>query len=543
MTTKTEQTNHNGWWVLAVISIPVFVGSLDLTVVSAFLPELINELNIDFESIDSTAWILTAYLLAYTISLTFMGRVSDLVGRKWVYAISLIVFMIGSVMVAVAHQAPTDLLDSYYRQNGLRLMRGEVTLHAIIIGRVVQAIGAGAMMPVTLALVADLFPPGKRAQPLGFIGALDTLGWVLGHLYGGIFIQFMPWQGLFWINVPLTLFALFVTLWALRKIKTHRASGRLDVLGLLFIGGSLTALNIGLGSSIDFGGMSDFDSMSTLPPYAGDLLIISLLMFIGFIVVELYDIPQIIMNLFRKNKRPIHTPNPLIDIRLFFQRPNIGFGSVTNFFIGYCLFIGLVSVPILVNIRLESSSQLQQAALEVGILLSALTIPMAIATIPGGLLSQRIGNRLAVITGLVVAGFGFALIWLTWDIGISRELIVIEMAIVGIGIGLTFSPISATVINAVDDSKRGMAGALVMILRLVGMTISVSSLTTFALHRVRQIASQQSINVDNLMSAAPNITVEVLGEFGLIGMGLCLLAIIPAYFIKPDPPEFNETTQ
>lgn len=542
MNSQTAQTHKNAWWVLAVISIPVFVGSLDLTVVSAFLPELINELNIDIESIDRTAWILTAYLLAYTISLTFMGRVSDLIGRRTVYAISLIVFMIGSVMVAVAHQGPTDLLNDYYRQNGIRLQRGEVTLHAIIIGRVVQAIGAGALMPVTLALVGDLFPPGKRAKPLGLIGGLDTLGWVLGHLYGGIFIQFMPWQGLFWINVPLTIFALVVTLWALRKIKSYRTSGRLDVLGLLFIGGSLTALNVGLGSSIDFGGISDFNTMSTLPPYAGDLLLISLALFIGFIVVELYDIPQIIMNLFRKNKRPIHTPNPLIDIRLFFQRPNIGFGSLTNFFIGYCLFIGLVSVPILVNIRLESSSQLQQAALEVGILLSALTIPMAIATIPGGMLSQRIGNRLAVIIGLVIAAIGFASIWLTWDIDISRELIILEMAIVGIGIGLTFSPISATVINAVDDSRRGMAGALVMILRLVGMTISVSSLTTFALHRVRQIASQQSINIDGLMTAAPSITVEVLGEFGLIGMGLCLLGIIPAFFIKPDPPEFNETS-
>lgn len=543
MTSQTTKTNPNAWWVLAVISIPVFVGSLDLTVVSAFLPELINELNIDIESIDSTAWILTAYLLAYTISLTFMGRVSDLIGRRTVYAISLIVFMIGSVMVAIAHEFPTDLLNDYYRQNGIRLLRGEVTLHAIIIGRVVQAIGAGALMPVSLALVGDLFPPGKRAQPLGFIGALDTLGWVLGHLYGGIFIQFMPWQGLFWINIPLTTFALIVTLWALRKVKSYRTSGRLDILGLIFIAGSLTALNIGLGSSIDFGGMSDFDTMSTLPPYATELLLISLFLLIGFVIVELYDIPQIILNLFRKTKRSIRTPNPLIDIRLFFQSPNIGFGSLTNFFIGYCLFIGLVSVPILVNIRLESSSQLQHAALEVGILLSALTIPMAIATIPGGLLSQRVGNRLAVIIGLVVAAIGFASIWQTWDVDITRELIIVEMAIVGIGIGLTFSPISATVINAVDDSKRGMAGALVMILRLVGMTISVSSLTTFALHRVAQIANQRSIDLDNLMTAAPSITVEVLAEFGLIGMVLCLLALIPAFFIQPDPPELEIATE
>ena len=82
-----------------------------------------------------------------------------------------------------------------------------------------------------------------------------------------------------------------------------------------------------------------------------------------------------------------------------------------------------------------------------------------------------------------------------------------------------------------------------MILRLVGMTISVSSLTTFALHRVAQIANQRSIDLDNLMTAAPSITVEVLAEFGLIGMVLCLLALIPAFFIQPDPPELEIATE
>ncbi len=526
--------NRNAWWILAVISIPVFVGSLDLTVVSAFLPELINELNIDLVSLDSTSWVVSAYLLAYTISLLFMGRVSDLLGRRWVYAICLITFIVGSILVAVAHQWPTELLDDYYRRNGIRLLRGEVTLHAIIIGRVVQALGAGALVPVSLALVGDLFPPGKRAQPLGFIGALDTLGWVLGHLYGGIFIQIMPWQGLFWMNVPLTLFALVITLWALRNAPSFRAKGGFDWLGLTFIAGSLTALNIGLGSSIDIGGMSSFENMSSIPPYATELLFISAGLFLAFIVVELVSVRQIVFNLFRRTKQSIRKIDPLIDLRLFIQRRNIGFGSLTNFFIGYCLFIGLVSVPILVNVRIESSSQLQQAALEVGILLSALTVPMAIATIPGGYLSQRIGYRNAIFTGLIIAAIGFAAVWLTWDINITRPVIVLEMAIIGIGIGLTFSPISAAVINAADDSQRGVAGAMVLVLRLVGMTISVSSLTTYALNRVAKIAGERGVGVGNLLDAAPEITVEVLGEFGLIGMVLCLIALLPAAFIRAD---------
>ena len=85
---------------------------------------------------------------------------------------------------------------------GVRPAAGFASLYALIVGRVIQAFGAGAMVPVSMALVADLFPPEKRALPLGIVGAVDTTGWVLGHLYGGIMVQFMSWPYLFWINLP-----------------------------------------------------------------------------------------------------------------------------------------------------------------------------------------------------------------------------------------------------------------------------------------------------------------------------------------------------
>jgi MFS family permease len=525
---------RNPWFILAVICIPVFVGSLDLTVVSAFLPELIDELDIDLiNGIDNTAWVLTAYLLAYTISLTFMGRVSDLVGRRWVYAVCLLIFIVGSIWVAIAHQWPTDLLDEWYRRNGIRLARGEVNLHVLIAGRVVQALGAGALVPVSLALVGDLFPPERRAQPLGLVGAVDTLGWVLGHLYGGVFIQIMPWQGLFWMNVPLTLFALVVTLWVLRGAPSYRVKGSFDLLGAALIAGALICLNVGLGSNIDIGTMDSFDSMSSVPPYAGELLLLGGLLFLAFLFVESVSLRKLVLNLFRKTKHSLRPRDPLIDLRMFGKR-NIGFGSLTNFFIGYCLFIGLVSVPILVNVRLESSDQLSEAALEVGILLSALTVPMALVTVPGGMLSDRIGYSRTIVSGLVIAIAGFLSIYFTWNIDIERIVIVIEMAIVGVGLGMTFSPISASVINAASDSERGVASALVLVLRLVGMTLSVSSLTTFALNRVRALADVRDVTTANLLEVAPDITADVLAEFGLIGAILCGIAILPALMIRSD---------
>lgn len=514
------ETRLPRWVILAVISIPVFVGSLDLTVVSAFLPELITDLQIDaLTGIDDTAWIVSAYLLAYTISLTFMGRVSDLLGRRWVYAVCLLVFIAGSVLVAVAHQWPTETLDTLYRRTGRRPDIAFVNLQAIIIGRVIQALGAGALVPVSLALVGDLFPPNRRAQPMGFIAAVDTLGWVLGHLYGGIFVRLTHWwQGLFWINVPLTLFALVMTLWALRGVPEFRAKGRFDFFGMIFIVGALAAFNIGLGANIDISDASNVDTLSQLPPYAGPLLASAAVLFLLFILVE---------------SRVRH---PLIDLKLV-RRRNIAAGLMTNLLIGYCLFIGLVIVPLLVNVRQESVADLADAALQVGLMLSALTIPMALAAVPGGWLSERYGYSRTTMGGLGLAALGFLSVWQTWHIDMSDALVMAEMMVIGVGIGLTFSPISAAVINAAGDHERGVASALVLIVRLVGMTVSVSTLSTFASRRVLELAEAETgINVLSslALSTIARLTVDVLAEVGLVGAVLAMIAMIPAALMRDE---------
>jgi MFS family permease len=544
MTQKTNTNNHTGinrWLILAVICIPVFVGSLDLTVVSAFGPELILELEIPIQTgLDDAAWMVSAYLLAYTVSLTFMGRVSDLIGRKWVYAISLIIFIIGSVLVAVAHEWPTEILYKLYRRAGQRPDIAYVNLYAIIFGRVVQAFGAGALVPVSLALVGDLFPPEKRAQPMGLIGAVDTLGWVLGHLYGGImvnifhehaddFVRFFDsigldwgapdWKALFWINVPLTLFALFVTLWALRDAPMQKVKGRFDFLGAALIIAVLSSMSIGLGANVDVGSDTSFENLSQLPTYALPLVSLSVILLLLFIFVE------------------SRVRDPLINLKLFRKR-NISSGLLANLFIGYCLFIGLVTIPILVNVRQESADDLSKAALEVGLMLSAMTVPMALAAVPGGWLSERIGYSKTIVSGLAISTLGFLLIWQTWHIDIDNFTIIIEMILVGTGIGLTFSPVSASVINAAGDDERGVASALVLILRLVGMTISVSSLTTISLNRVTALAA---IELGDVMPSTAlyintyaRISVEVLAELGLLGAVLCAVAMIPAMMIRDD---------
>ncbi|MGB7340738.1 MAG: MFS transporter [Phototrophicaceae bacterium] len=514
----TPLTNINPWIVIGFIAIPVFVGSLDLTVVSAFLPELVTDLGLPFETgLDDASWVVTAYLLAYTVSLTFTGRLSDLLGRRMVYVASLLVFIIGSTWVAVALSVPKDWLTNLYLTLGQRPNDSYVGLQAIIIGRTIQAIGAGALVPVSLALVGDIFPPDKRARPLGFVAAMDTLGWVLGPVYGGVFMQIMPWQGLFWMNVPLTFFALFSILYALRNLTMVKVRGVFDLLGTVLIVGSLSAMSIGLGANIDpTGGAVRVEDLQPLPDYALPLLALAVILLVGFILVE------------------SKVKDPLVNLKMFTRR-NLSAASLVNLLVGYCLFIGLVSVPILVNLQSDANS-FSDAALQVGAMLSTLTLPMAFAAVPGGWMSDRIGVKQTILVGLILSIIGFTAIWLTWTVDISSVVVGIEMAIVGVGIGLTFSPVSAAIINSAKDSERGVAGAIVLILRLIGMTVSISTLSSVMFYRINAMVAEATAGITTLDLGAFNTaytvsSVQVLGEMGLIGAVLSAIAIIPALFI------------
>jgi MFS family permease len=527
LTTTINRPGINPWLVLAVICFPVFIGSLDLTVVSAFLPELIVELELPLQTtLDDAAWILSGYLLAYTISLTFMGRVSDLVGRRAVYIACLVIFIVGSVLVATAHQWPTDFLYSIYRRLGERPDIGYVNLQAIIIGRVIQALGAGSLVPVSLAMVGDLFPPERRARPLGVIGAVDTLGWVLGHLYGGLLVQQVHWHWLFWINVPITILTIILVLWVLRNVPQQRIKGRFDFLGTALIIGALICLNVGLGANIDVAATtSSFDELSHLPAYFTPMMVLTAIFLAGFILVE------------------SRIRDPLVNLNMF-RRRNLSAGSLVNLFVGFCLVIGLVSVPILVNVRQEDASRLTEAALQVGLLLSTLTVPMALAAVPGGWLSDRIGYRRTTILGLGLAIIGFLTVWQTWNIEIDNAVIGVQMAVIGVGLGLTFSPISAAVINAATEAERGVASALVIILRLIGMTVSVSALTTISLQRVNILAAGQlggqTVDPMQAVEVYANVTVQVLAELGLIGALVCGIALIPSLLLHRDEMSATE---
>jgi MFS family permease len=470
--------------ILAAVCFPVFLGALDLTIISAVLPAVVVDLKLPLQTgLDDAAWAVSGYLLAYAVSMTFMGRVSDVWGRRRAYLICLIVFFVGSWLVAASPGWPAQAAHRIARWiAGGRPDASLMALYAMIFGRVVQAFGAGAMVPVSMALVADLYPPERRALPLGLIGAVDTAGWVLGHLYGGIMVQFFPWPVLFWINLPLIVILFAATFWALRGLKETRARVSMDWIGVLLIALALCGLNVGLGA-----GEAQTAAGGTGPGISPLPLILGLLAFAAF--------------LWRERS----AAQPLLNLSMFRNR-NVSSASVLNLLVGFCLMAGLVSVPLFIN--LIGAQTTTQGALVSGWLLSAFTIPLALAALPGGWLTGKIGYRLTALIGMTAAVIGFGLMtrWRPEMAGQAVALFTSDgatdaanwtgtlqmisgLALAGIGLGLTIAPIGTAVINGVAESERGIAAAAVIILRLIGMSLSVSLLTAYGLRRSTEIGA------------------------------------------------------
>lgn len=503
--------------IIALISIPIFIGAVDLTVVSAVLPHVIYDLEIPLATgLDEAAWIVSGYLLAYSVAMTFMGRLSDIYGRRRVYLIALAIFALGSYLVAIAEAWPTRMvLRGYSLLGGSgRPDSSQVALYMIIASRMIQAFGAGAMVPVGMALVGDLYPPGGRARMLGLIAAVDTSGWVIGHLYGGIIVRYLNWRMIFWLNLPICALAFILIAAGLSDPRKRESHLPMDWLGALLISLALALFTVGLGAGAETSGMLNGDQAVRIPPHAIPSLLVAALAMGLFIV------------------RQAHARAPLIRMELF-RRPNFSAASVANFLIGLSLFIAIANVPLFINTLVAET--LEQGAWESGWVLSALTVPMALAAVPGGWLTDRRGYRWPSVLGLLTAIVGF-LIMSRWEANTAYAQMIPQLMLTGIGIGLTIAPLASAALDTAPDTDRGTASGLVILFRLVGMTLAVSGITTYGLQRTNALSAQwltPDMDLVKMMQIGMKIAESVIRETFLIACSICILTLFPISRLKP----------
>ncbi len=502
-----------GRWPLVAALAAVFLGAVDLTVIATVLPRMVFDLRINTADVDRYIWVVNAYLLAYIVSIPLMGRVSDLVGRTAAFEIALAVFLAGSVWSAVAGD-----------------------LRELIAARAVQGAGGGALLPVTMALVGDLLPAGKRLTALGVVAAVDTLGWVLGPLWGAAMVSLAPgaepWRWVFWINLPIGLVVAVAIAFTGRGAGAAAAHGTfrgLDLPGTLLLGGGLLLLNLGLSAGGEVG-LTQGSAMRALGgtknPLAGDLVP---LIAGGIVVLALFVVWE------RRASNPILSP------RLFGARPFLT-GIAANFLLGAALIVAVVDVPVVVALLVD-----QDRISTVGAyLLAPFTISMAVLSFAGGVVARRYGERQTAVAGLFLIVVGYAALWVGLRDDDYLQLIP-GLLIAGTGFGLVVAPIGSQVIDSASPEDRGVAAAFTILFRLLGMTIGISALTAIGVRRLQMLTDRiepvvqqtgettaqfflrQTQYIENY--AVP-LSLKVVRETFLMAAVLAMLAAIPVAFSR-----------
>ncbi|HEV2653328.1 MAG TPA: MFS transporter, partial [Ktedonobacteraceae bacterium] len=383
----------------------------------------------------------------------------------------------------------------------------------LIAARLIQAIGGGSVVPVAMAIASDFYGQERRGLALGIIGAVTEAGGAIGPVYGALVVQRLGWQFIFYLNIPIVI-GLLVAAWILVPKGKHLGE-KIDWIGAILLGLALTCLSLGLAQQgTSLGPVSTSGAAPQNNPLALALAAVFLL---AFILVE------------RKVRWPV------VDLSMFRRIP-FSASSLVSLLVGAALIIAMADIPIFIDTVVRSS------ILDSGLALIRLTAMIPVGALLGGWLGSRITYRATGVIGLLFTAVGFFLMS-RWPIQVTWSQITISTMTAGLGFGLVIAPISTTAINAVRARQAGMSSSVVTALRMVGMTLGLAALTSWALAYFKQMAStypslpttatadqftQWSKGYANhLIAAAHTVYTSVF----FTSMILCLLAIVPAIFL------------
>ena len=468
--------------VLGILCLGVFSTALDQTVVVAALPLLMVDLEIPLTDLDKASWIITGYLISYTVAMPLVGRLSDVYGRVRMFQVSLVVFALGSGLVALAPNFTW-----------------------IVPARVIQAVGGGATVPIGLAMAVAAVSTEKRGLAIGLVAASAEAGSVVGPLYGGYIIEWIGWRWIFWFDVPQSLLLI-----ALMAILPNRVNpdAKMDYFGALTLGAALTVLTVALAQRSIFTAESVYPYLALA---AGAILIGVL------ITVE---------------RRAVQ---PLFASFLYTSRAFLS-SNIAQFMIGVALIMALVCVPLMAGTVME------KGPLESALSLVRLTAAIPVGALVGGYILRWTGVREVCIVGLALMGTGL-LFMSGWETEVGEIRLTLPLVAAGLGFGLVIPPIGVSALSAAPSDYWGATASLVTASRMVGMALGLAALSAWGIERFYSLTADVSIgsNFEETEAILIEAGVTVFQNLFMISGFLSLIAIVPALLMKvEDARETND---
>ncbi|HKE87382.1 MAG TPA: MDR family MFS transporter [Vicinamibacterales bacterium] len=408
------------------------LGALEATVVSTAMPTVIAQLG----GLAHYSWVFSAYLLTSTASVPIWGRLSDLYGRRRMYLIGVAAFLVGSVASGAAG-----------------------TMMQLIAARTVQGLGAGAIIPLSMTIIGELYTLSERARTQALFSSVWGVASIAGPLVGGYITDAWDWRWIFYLNVPFGFCCMAVIATAYPPSRPTKDI-RVDWLGASLLFAGVSALLIALG--VELGG-------------AWIWFIASMILLAAFVVVE------------RRSSEPIMP----VDL---FRLPVINRTLVVVFLVGFALFGVIAFIPLFVQ------SLMGGTATQAGQVLTPLFLGWVVMSIVGAKATVRLGYRVAAIAGSIVMTLGF--VGLTFlDTHSTRTMLLGSCLVLGAGMGTQMISVLLAVQHAVDRSRMGIATSLNQFSRSVGAAVGVSAMGAILAQTLAGVA---------LPSAAPGSTVIVL---------------------------------